>query len=90
MAVDVIGEVGPGSHFIDHLHTLENYRSEFSIGSLFESPVYESDGNAGARDIVYAAQEKAQTLLDAYEMPPMDPGMREQLDEYVKMNWADT
>ena len=89
MAVDVIGEVGPGSHFIDHPHTLENYRSEFAIDSLFKSPVYETGDEISTRDIVYAANEKARRLIDSYEMPPMDPGMREQLDEYVKANWAD-
>ena len=88
LAVDVIGDIGPGGHFIEHNHTLENYRSEFSIESLFGSQDYEKWRATGKRDAVHLARDKALQLIDSYEKPPMDPGLAQDIDAYVEANWV--
>jgi trimethylamine--corrinoid protein Co-methyltransferase len=89
LAVDVIDEVGPGGHYIEHSHTLENYRSEFLTESLFRSPDYEKWKEMGKTVVVHLAHEKARKLIDSFNMPPMDPGLKEEIDAYVAANWID-
>ena len=88
LAVDVINEIGPGGHYIEHSHTLENYRSEFPPESIFRSPDYESWRMAGKLDAAHFAQERARQIIDSYEMPPMDTGLEEQIDAYVAAQWV--
>jgi len=88
LAVEVIQEVGPGGHFIEHPHTLEHYRSEFFVDSIFQSPTYEQWSAAGRKKAVHLAHEKALQLIDSYERPPMDQGLEAEIDAYVERNWA--
>ena len=87
LAPDVIAAVGPGGHFIEHEHTLENYRNEFLTESLFRSPDYEKWKAAGKKVVVHLAREKALSLIEEYERPPIDPGLEEEVDRYVAANW---
>ena len=88
LAVDVIAEVGPGGTFVDHIHTLENYRNYIYPDDLFQSPTYENWMAMGRRDVSQLAHEKARKLIDAYEKPPIDQGLEESIDEYVLRKWV--
>jgi trimethylamine--corrinoid protein Co-methyltransferase len=88
LAVDVIAEVGPGGYYIEHPHTLENFRSEFFVDSIFQSLTYEQWSASGCNDAVQLAHEKAQALLAAYEKPPMDQGLEAEIDAFVAHHWA--
>jgi trimethylamine--corrinoid protein Co-methyltransferase len=88
LAVDVIDEVGPGAYFIEHDHTLRNYRSDFMTESLFRSQDYEKWKATGKRFVVHLAQEKALSLIDAYVRPPMDPALEKEIDAYVEAHWV--
>jgi trimethylamine--corrinoid protein Co-methyltransferase len=87
LAVDVIAEVGPGGYYIEHPHTLENFRSEFFVDSIFQSLTYEQWAASGRNDALQLAREKAQALLDAYEKPPMDQGLEAEIDAFVAHHW---
>jgi trimethylamine--corrinoid protein Co-methyltransferase len=88
LAVKVIAEVGPGGYYIEHPHTLENFRSEFFVDSIFQSLTYEQWSAAGRKKAVHLAQEKALQLIDSYERPPMDPGLEAEIDAFVERNRA--
>lgn len=88
MAVDVITEVGPGGYYIEHPHTLENFRSEFFVNSIFQSLTYEQWGASGRNDAVQLAHEKAQAIIAAYEKPPTDQGLEAEIDTFVAHHWA--
>lgn len=88
LALNVINEVGPGNHFIEHPHTLEHYRDDFLTESLFRSPDYEKWSATGRRDVVHLAHARALRLLDDYRKPPMDQGLEEELEAFVKANWV--
>jgi trimethylamine--corrinoid protein Co-methyltransferase len=90
LAVRVIDDIGPGGHYIEHSHTLDNYRSEFLTESLFRSPDYEKWKAMGKRVVVQLAQEKAQEIIESYEKPPIDPGLEEEVDAYVKRRWYES
>jgi trimethylamine--corrinoid protein Co-methyltransferase len=88
LAVDVIAEVGPGGYYIEHPHTLENFRSEFFVDSIFQSLTYEQWGASGQKDAVQLANEKAQALIEAYQRPPIDQGLESEIDAFVAHHWA--
>jgi trimethylamine--corrinoid protein Co-methyltransferase len=88
LAVEVIAEVGPGGYFIEHPHTLDNFRSEFFVDSIFQSLTYEQWGASGRKKAVHLAHEKAEALIGAYERPPMDPGLEAEIDAFVERHWA--
>jgi trimethylamine--corrinoid protein Co-methyltransferase len=88
LAVEVIKEVGPGGYYIEHPHTLENFRSEFFVDSIFQSLTYEGWNAAGRKKAVHLAHEKALELIDAYERPPMDTGLEAELDAFVERHWV--
>ena len=88
LAVDVIAEVGPGGYYIEHPHTLEHFRSEFFVDSIFQSPTYEQWSAAGRKKAVHLAHEKALKVIDSYEQPFMDRGLEEEIDAYVERNWV--
>jgi trimethylamine--corrinoid protein Co-methyltransferase len=90
LAVDVIDEVGPGGTFLENMHTLENFRSEFLTESLFRSPDYEKWKAMEKRVVVHLAREKALQLIDTYQRPPMDPGLEKEIDAYLEANWVDS
>jgi trimethylamine--corrinoid protein Co-methyltransferase len=88
LAVEVIAEVGPGGYYIEHPHTLENFRSEFFVDSLFQSLTYEQWAASGRNDALHLAREKAQVLIESYERPPMDSGLEAEIDAFVDRHWA--
>ena len=87
LAVDVINEIGPGGCFIQHDHTLEHFREELRTESIFHSPDYNSWTANGKRNAVHLAHERAMKLIDAYQPPEMDQGIKEEIEAYVKRNW---
>jgi len=85
--VRVMAEVGPGGCFLDHPHTLEHFRGLVVRGGVFAGADYAArEGRAGseARDAVQRAHEKALALIAGYEQPPLDPGLRAEIEDYLK------
>lgn len=87
LAVDVIGSVGPGGYYIDQEHTLLNYRSEFMTDEIFRSPDYEGWRSRGKKEAVHVAHEKALQIIESYEKPPIDQGLEEEIEAYIKAHW---
>jgi trimethylamine--corrinoid protein Co-methyltransferase len=87
LAVEVIAEGGLGGHYIEHPHTLEHFRSEFFVDSIFQSLTYEQWGAGGRKEAVHLAHEKALKLIDSYQQPAMDPGLEAEIDAYVGRHW---
>jgi trimethylamine---corrinoid protein Co-methyltransferase len=87
LAVDVIHEVGPGGYFIEHEHTLNHFRYELDTESIFHSPDYHSWAAGGKKNANHIAYEKALKLIGAYEPPPMDRGLKEEIEAYVNRHW---
>jgi trimethylamine--corrinoid protein Co-methyltransferase len=87
LGLEAIAEVGPGGCFLDHPHTLENFRAALSDNGVFQSADYERWAAGGRKDAARLAHEKALRLLAACERPPLDPGLEAELDAYVKRHW---
>jgi trimethylamine--corrinoid protein Co-methyltransferase len=87
LAVDVIHEVGPGGQFVDHMHTLQNFRKDLFTESLFHSPTYDTWSASGKKNAIHLAHEKAIQLIENYQKPPLDQGIQEEIDAYVDEHW---
>ena len=90
LAVDAIREVGPGGHFFGVGHTQERFRTAFHRPMVSDWRNYETWDEAGRPEAAGKARRSSPALfLDAYEPPPMDPAVREELDDFVARRVAE-
>ncbi len=82
-ALDAIGEVGPGGHFLSARHTLENYKTAFYHSPTADANSFEQWQAEGSLNVAQRANKIYKQLLADYEQPPIDPAIREELEEYV-------
>jgi trimethylamine--corrinoid protein Co-methyltransferase len=83
LAVDAIKGVEPGGHFFGTAHTLARYEHAFHRPLLSDWSNYESWVEAGSRDATQRATGIWKRLLAEYTPPPLDPAVREAVDDYI-------
>lgn len=83
IGLDAIRGVAPGGNFFDQPHTLERYRTAFYTPLLSDWTNFENWQDAGSRDATTRASTLWKTARDAYEPPPLDPAVAENLDAFV-------
>jgi trimethylamine--corrinoid protein Co-methyltransferase len=76
-------EVGPGGHFLGAAHTLERFRDCFYRPLLSSTENFERWKRLGERDATARAGEIWRERLEQYEPPAIDPGVRQELADYV-------
>ncbi|MGB0388197.1 MAG: trimethylamine methyltransferase family protein [Ardenticatenaceae bacterium] len=84
LALDSIAEIGIGGHHFGTQHTQERYQSAFYDPVLTDRLGYEPWKAAGEQDALQRANTIYKQLLAAYQAPPMDLAIREELDAFVK------
>src|ERR671935_280624 len=75
-------EVGQGGHFLGAAHTLERFRDCFYRPLLSSTENFDRWARNGGNDAAERASRIWRETLDAYEPPPIDDGVRAQLQEY--------
>jgi trimethylamine--corrinoid protein Co-methyltransferase len=83
LAWDAHTEVGHGGHFLGCMHTMERFRTCFYRPLLSSSENFERWQRNGGKDAAERAGEIARARLAAYEAPPLDDAIREELEAYV-------
>ncbi len=83
LGFEAIRGVPTGGHFFGAPHTLERYEHAFYRPLVSNWQNYENWQLAGARNATERATEVWQQALKEYKEPPLDPGILEQLDDYV-------
>jgi trimethylamine--corrinoid protein Co-methyltransferase len=89
LALAAIREVGPGGHFFGAQHTQARYRDAFYAPLLSDWRNYESWREAGSPTAMDKANRLWKEMLAAYEPPPIDPAVVEELDEFVTKRKAE-
>jgi trimethylamine--corrinoid protein Co-methyltransferase len=89
LAVDVIADVGPGGHFFGEAHTQARFATEFYEPMISDWRNWESWAEAGAPRADQRANRRARELLAAYEAPPIDDAVRDELRDYVDRRTAE-
>ena len=83
-ALDAIREVGPGSHYLGCNHTQSNFETAFYRSPLADNNSFEQWQIEGEKRIETRANELCRSWLDSYEAPPMDEGIDEALQAFVR------
>lgn len=83
LAMDALREVGPGGHFLGAEHTLRNYRTGFYRPWISSTENFDRWNRFGARTADVVAAERWKQLLADYPDPGIDPGVDEQLKEFI-------
>ena len=83
LAFDAHQEVGHGGHFLGSAHTMERFRTCFYRPFLNSSDNYERWVRGGAKDTATRAAAIWRTRLEEYEQPPLDDGIRAELEDFV-------
>ncbi len=83
LALDAIGRVAPGGHFLGSEHTMARYQSAFYTPFLSDWRNFESWQEAGAEHAEQRAERIYRALLDSYTAPQMAVDRREALAAFV-------
>ena len=83
IGLQAINEVGPGGHFFGCDHTMQRYKTAFYEPFLSDWQNHENWVDAGALDTTQRATAIWQKILEEFEPPAIDAGIRESLEEFV-------
>ncbi len=82
-AMDAIREVGPASHFLGAVHTQNNFETAFYRPRTADANSFEQWEADGKLDAASRANRLWKEALAAYEQPPLDPAIDEELQAYI-------
>jgi trimethylamine--corrinoid protein Co-methyltransferase len=82
-ALDAIRENGPGQHFLGTAHTLANFENAFYRSTTADNASYEQWLEDGGLDAAQRANALWKSRLAAYEPPPIDASVDDELREFV-------
>jgi trimethylamine--corrinoid protein Co-methyltransferase len=83
LAMDALREVGPGGHFLGAEHTMRHYRTGFYRPLISSTDNFDRWNRKGALTADRVATGKWKQLLAEYPDPGIDPGVDEQLQEFM-------
>lgn len=83
LALDAIDDVGPGGHFFGTAHTLARYDTAFYEPQVFTRENFGQWTDNGRRDAADRAGDVWRGWLAEYTEPPIDPAVREAIDDHV-------
>lgn len=84
LAIDAIEEVGPGGHFFGATHTQARYRNAFYSPIISDWRNFENWTLGGSPTATQHANRLWKERLAAYEPPPMDIVIQDELNEFVE------
>jgi trimethylamine--corrinoid protein Co-methyltransferase len=82
-ALDSILGHTPGEHFLGTAHTLANFEHAFYRSTTADNASFEQWTEDGALDAAQRANGIWKQRLAAYEPPPIDPAIDEELLDYI-------
>ncbi|MFA9430384.1 trimethylamine methyltransferase family protein [Egicoccus sp. AB-alg2] len=88
-ALDAIRETGPGQHFLGSAHTLANFEQAFYRSTIADNTSFEQWEEEGRLDAAQRANAVWKRQLAAYEPPPIDEAVDEELREFVSRRKAE-
>ena len=84
MALNVINDVGPGGHFLEHDHTYTRFKNEIWRPKLVDRQNWEGWNALGAKRYGERAQERVNEILED-DTPLMEEGMVKELQRICEL-----
>ncbi|MFC1950157.1 trimethylamine methyltransferase family protein [Chloroflexota bacterium] len=84
LGVDALARVGPGGNFLTDKHTLKYFKSEYSKPHVFNRMARDIWQQAGAKDVVDNAKQRAKTILREHKPAPLAKDVIKELDSIIK------
>ncbi len=79
MALNVMAEVGPGGHFLEHNHTFNRFRTEIWQPKMIDRQNWENWNMAGSKRYAKRANERVIEILETETEPLLDEAMYQEL-----------
>ncbi|MEW5784296.1 MAG: trimethylamine methyltransferase family protein [Bacillota bacterium] len=79
LALDVIDSVGPGGHFLQEMHTLQNFKTQFWLPKLINRENYASWDLNGKITYDQRLTAKARQLLQEHQPQPLGDDLKAEL-----------
>ncbi|MFI5015626.1 MAG: trimethylamine methyltransferase family protein [Hyphomicrobiales bacterium] len=89
LALEAVREVGPGGHYFGCAHTQARYRHAFFSPMISDWRNYESWREAGSPTAYDTANRLYKEKLLAFEPPPIEAAIREELEAFVAKRKAE-
>ena len=83
LALDVIGEVGPGGSFLTHKHTHKNFRKELWFPKLIDRSRRETWVAAGSKTLGDRVRARAAEILAKHVVPPLPADVDAGIDNIL-------
>jgi trimethylamine--corrinoid protein Co-methyltransferase len=84
LAVDLIKRIGPGGNYLAEEHTIQYMRQESSITKLIDRNMRQNWENAGSKDMLGRAKERAREILQNHQPLPLSPNILKKIREIVE------
>ena len=88
-AMDAFRTQEPGVHFLGAAHTLANFEQAFYRSAVADNSSFEQWSDEGGRDAAQRANAIWKERLAAYEAPPIDTAVDEELRAFVTRRKAE-
>jgi trimethylamine--corrinoid protein Co-methyltransferase len=83
IALDVIDQVGPGGHFLEHEHTYHHFRENW-VPKLFDRTSREQWEIEGELTMGDRVKTKVQNILEAHQAQPLEDNVAKALDKVIQ------
>ncbi len=85
LALDVVAEVGPGGHFLDHDHTFDRFRTDIWQPQLLNRKNWEDWTNDGSKRHGDRVRERVIEVLETETEPLLDEAMYKELHRICEL-----
>jgi trimethylamine--corrinoid protein Co-methyltransferase len=85
MALDVMNDVGPGGHYLEHDHTYERFRTEIWRPKLVDRQNYEAWVAGGSTRYGQRVNQRVKEILEADTEPLLDEAMFKELHRICEL-----
>ena len=89
LALEAIASAQPAGDYFANPHTIKHYRSTFIEPMMPAWGTFDAFEAAGSPSMISSALGWAKRALDAYEPPPLDAAVKEELDAFVERRMAE-
>ncbi len=83
LGFDVITSVGPGGNYLEHEHTLKNFRQELWFPKLLDRNFFEVWDREGRLTMEERIMDHLENILKNHEVDPIDKNLEEEIDRIV-------